>query len=136
MTKIFIIHGIRGNPTLHWFPWLKEELEKLDHEVIIPHFPAPPEHNLDSWMRIFEPYMKDMQPDTIFVGHSIGCSFILSILEKLETQIKASFFVAGFLKELTKQEHIESNRTFLEKEYNWEKIRQNCPTFHLLQFRQ
>jgi len=43
MKKILLIYGAGGNPQENWFPWLKEELKKEGHAVMIPQFPNTPE---------------------------------------------------------------------------------------------
>ena len=110
MTNIFIIHGTYGSPQENWFPWLKKELEKLGYTVYVPHFPSPPNHSLTCWSNVFENYKEYLNKDSILIGHSIGCAFILGILER--SQVAATFFVAGFLKKLSIPEFIELNKTF------------------------
>lgn len=126
--KFFIIHGSLGNPNSQWFPWLKKELEKLGHEVIAPQFPVP-DQNLSKWMNTIKPYLDNSKnEEIIFVGHSIGPSFILSILENYKA--KAAFLVAGFYGGplgLAKYDTI--NKTFSDKEFNFEKIKENCKNF-------
>jgi len=128
--KIFIIHGSYGNPEENWFPWLKKELEKLNYKVIIPKFPTPENQSLKSWMEVFDSYLKDLDKDTILIGHSLGPAFILNILEKINRPIKASFTVAGFVGKLDNRKFGKINSTFTEKEFNWEKIKENCPVFY------
>ncbi len=52
--NVFIIHGAYGNPKENWFPWLKSELESLNHKVIIPEFSTPNEQNLLSGLIVFK----------------------------------------------------------------------------------
>lgn len=130
--KIFIIHGSYGNPKENWFPWLKEKLEKLDCRVFVPEFPTPENQNLENWMETFNDfYLSKVNEASIFVGHSLGPAFILSVLEKLKLvkPIKACFFVSGFLGKLNNPEFDEVNKTFIEKDFNWQKIKQNCEKF-------
>ena len=125
--KFFIIHGSYGNPNENWFPWLKERLEQLGHTVFIPKFPTPKNQTLESWMKVFEVHQIDKE--TVFIGHSLGPAFILSVLEQLNCKIKACYFVAPFLGLLNNKEFDDINRTFTTKEFDWEKIKENCEKF-------
>lgn len=131
MATIFIIHGTEGYPEENWFPWLKKELEKLGHKVFVPQFPTPEGQTLENWLKVMENYKEQINKDTILVGHSIGCAFIINFLEKINKQIKAAFLVAGFLKKLNKPEYIELNKTFVNKTFDWDKIKQNCKEFYV-----
>lgn len=129
-----IVHGVYGSPNENWFPWLKDELEKLGWQVFAPQFPTPEGHNLENWLKVFDGYKKYLDKNSIVVGHSMGVSFLLSVLEILDRPIKAAFFVAGFADFLGVDEEIDKlNTTFLDKHFNWEKIKQNCPEFYVFQ---
>jgi len=129
--KFFIIHGSYGNPNENWFPWLKIELEKSGHEVIMPTFPTPEGQSLETWMKVFDEYINQIDSETIFVGHSLGPAFILSVLEKIDIKVRACFFVAGWLTQLNNPDFDEINKTFLEKKFDWTKIKNNCEQFYL-----
>lgn len=130
MTNIFIIHGAYGNPEENWFPWLKSELEKLDCKVFVPKFPTPENQSLENWLKVFEPYKQYLDENTIVVGHSLGPGFLLNVLEKLDKQIKAAFFVAGFTG-LLNHEIDEINKSFIDREVDWQKIKNNCKQFYV-----
>jgi predicted alpha/beta hydrolase family esterase len=53
MKNAFIIHGSYGHPKENWFPWLKNELEKLNYKVFVPAFPTPQNQSLASWFKTF-----------------------------------------------------------------------------------
>ena len=132
--KIFIIHGTYGNPHENWFQWLKENLESEGHTVFVPEFPTPKNQNLERWMEIFNDfYLSKVDEDTLFVGHSLAPVFILSILEKISPPkpLKASFFISGFLEKLGNSEFDNLNKTFTTKNFNWDKIKQNCNEFYI-----
>lgn len=131
MTKIFIIHGTLGNPQENWFPWLKQKLEELNQEVIAPEFPTPSNQSLENWNKIFSEYENQIDEDTIFVGHSLAPAFLLSVLERINITIKGSFFVSGFLKLLGIEPFDSLNKSFLNKTFNWQKIKQNCNQFFI-----
>jgi uncharacterized protein len=129
MTKIFIVHGALGNPEENWFPWLKQKLEALNYNVIVPKFPTPENQSLENWNKIFAEYENQIDENTIFVGHSLAPAFLLSVLERINTTIKCSFFISGFLKLLGDEKFDSINKTFVDKPFDWEKIKQNCKQF-------
>ena len=131
MIKVFLIHGAYGNPEENWFPWLKRELEIQGIKVTIPRFPTPANQTLSIWRKALSKYEKDLDKETIFVAHSLGPSFVLDILERSEIKIKASFFVSGFVGLLGNPKFDEINKTFVDKDFDWQKIRKTCSSFFL-----
>jgi len=69
-----------------------------------------------------------LNKNTIVVGHSLGVSFLLSVLEKLNTPINAAFFISGFTG-LLNHSIDEINKSFVNRSFDWQKIKQNCPEF-------
>ncbi len=130
MANIFLIHGSFGYPNENWFPWLKSELEKLDCRVFVPQFPIPPAQSLESWLKTFEDYRQYINKDTVFIGHSLGPAFILSVLEKIDQPIKAVFFISGFLGKIDNPLFDRANESFMKK-FDWQKIKNNCGAFYL-----
>ena len=126
--NFFIIHGVYANPEDNWFPWLKKQLESMNHEVIVPKFPTPLDQSLESWNRVFSNYESKINEETVLIGHSLGVAFILNYLEKTNKKIKAAILVAGFHKPLGIQ-YDEINKTFVDKQFNWEKIKNSCGKF-------
>lgn len=92
MKNAFIIHGTEGYPEENWFPWLKQELEKLNYTVFVPQFPSPPvvPAKINEWFDVLKNYEQYINEETIIIGHSLGGIFTLRILEKLEKPIKAA----------------------------------------------
>ena len=129
--KVFIIHGAYGHPKGNWFPWLRKELEKKEVEVYVPKFPTPEGQILDNWFKVFDEYMNIIDENTIMVGHSLGAAFILNILGRIEREIKAAFLVAPFVGLLGNPTFDTINKTFTDREFNWEKIRSNCKRFYV-----
>ncbi|MBU1151526.1 alpha/beta hydrolase [Patescibacteria group bacterium] len=124
MSRFFIIHGVGGHPGENWFPWLKSELEKQGEEVIIPQFPTPKNQTLDNWLKVMENY--EITPDSTLIGHSLGVPFVLNLIEK--HPVKSAYLVAGFYG-IAGNEFDESMKTFAQRDFDWEKIRQNCKDF-------
>ena len=38
--RLFVIHGYDANPQKHWFPWLKNKMEKKEYEVNVLEMPT------------------------------------------------------------------------------------------------
>jgi predicted alpha/beta hydrolase family esterase len=93
---VVIIHGSYGYPERNWFPWLKQEIEKLGHNAIVPKFPTPDGQDFKNWKDTFYSEVSCLDDHAILVGHSTGAGFILSLLNEADTvPIKAAFLVAG-----------------------------------------
>ncbi len=131
MVNIFIIHGAYGNPEENWIPWLKSKLEKIGCRVFAPKFPTPENQCLDNWIKVFEDYKQYLDEESIVIGHSLGPAFILSALESIDRKIKAAFFISGFISFLNNPDFDIINKTFVDKKFNWQKIRQNCKNFYI-----
>lgn len=127
----FIIHGIWGKPGDNWFPWLKEQLSKKGIVSYVPQFPAPPNHNLDSWLSVFQNYLQFVGQNTIMVGHSMAPAFLLSVLERITSPVAACFLVAPFIEPVGVEEVDKENRSFLRQDFDWHKIRRNSRAFYL-----
>jgi len=126
--NFIIIHGIYGHPEENWFPWLKKQLESMSYEAIVPKFPTPIDQSLESWLRVFSNYEDKINEETVLIGHSLGAAFILNYLERTNKKIKAAILAAGYHKVLENQ-FKELNKTFVDKEFNWEKIKSSCGRF-------
>ena len=122
--KIVIIHGAYGNPNENWFPWLKNELEKLGQEVFVPKFPTPENQTPENWCKVLQkdcPW--EFGSDTILVGHSLGATYILNILNRERAEsVKASFLVAGFTGDLGDPQFDNINHDFTHQDFDWDLI--------------
>ena len=128
MTNVIIIHGTGGHPEENWFPWLKKELEKRGGQVFVPQFPNPQTPGLQAWLKEFEKYGAHFTSDTILIGHSLGGAFALRVLEKSKTKIRLACIIAAPIGVLPIK-YYQSDKPFIEKPFDWEKIRKNCGGF-------
>lgn len=130
--KFIILHGAYGNPDENWFRWLKQELKIRGHAAYTPKMPTPEGQDLENWKSHFRQYEALIDQNTVLIGHSMAPAFILSILEEINTQVRACFFVSGFQAMLENELFDKINKTFMEKEFDWQKIKQNCQKFYLI----
>lgn len=131
--NIFIIHGAYGSPKENWIPWLRNELEQRGHSVVVPSFPTPEGQNYENWMSVIQPQIENFNNETMLIGHSVGATFALCILEKLDMQIKKTVLVSGFVGLFEDKYADETfdriNKTIAEREFDWPLIRQSSKQF-------
>ncbi len=78
--------------TLDWFPWVKSELEKRGVKTVIPPMPHP-------WNPVYHEYKIEFEKlpvgqDTVLVGHSRGCMFLVRWLGETKRSVKKLVMVA------------------------------------------
>jgi len=96
--RVFIIHGWGGNPEEGWFPWLKSKLEEKGFVVSVPEMPDTENPRIEPWVNYLEEIVGEVDEQTFFVGHSIGCQTIMRFLETLPEgkRVGGAVFVAGW----------------------------------------
>lgn len=94
MTNVFLIHGYNGIPQI--FEWLKEELTKLNYNIIMPKFPPRELINYEDWKEILDKYKTSIKKDSLIICHSIGNEFIIKYLTENKLPIDLYISLAGF----------------------------------------
>ncbi len=146
--KFVIFHGAFGSPESNWFPELKEKLEALGQEVIVPKFPVEDWEDvnkkdkeyisniqtLDTWLKVFDNVYKTFKKNEklVFIGHSLGPLFILYVASKYNLMLDSGIFVSPFLIELPDWQFNSVNKTFYKKDWNWEKMQKLIPLSYVL----
>ncbi|MDA1169481.1 MAG: alpha/beta hydrolase [bacterium] len=82
--RVFIIHGWGGNPNEHWLPCLKIELKQRGFVVMVPQMPNTNTPVVAQWVGHLSELVGELDAQTYFVGHSVGCQTILRYLEKAD----------------------------------------------------
>ena len=126
MKKAYLIHRWEGNPENCWFPWLKKELEAKGFAVVVPAMPNTDEPRIEEWVGHLKEIVKDVDEETYFIGHSIGCQAIMRFLETLENvKVGGLVFVAGFfnLPNLETQEEKDIAKPWIENPIDTDKIK-------------
>ncbi|MEK7218222.1 MAG: alpha/beta fold hydrolase [Patescibacteria group bacterium] len=127
MSTVFIFHGYGGYPEKNWFPWLKIQLEQDGHSVCVPAMPDPEHPDLKRWFADF-PVSHLADPECMIIGHSLGATFALRLLERLDHPIAATFLVAPVPGPLG-NDLDPILATFIDHPFAWNVIRRNCPRF-------
>jgi len=121
MKKVIIVHGYGGDPNKNWFPWLKQELEKKEVQVIIPQMPNAESPQLSEWLPFLDSIVGNPDENTILIGHSLGCITILRYLETLreDQKIGKVILVSGFAEPI----HYTELNNFFETELDFVRIK-------------
>ena len=101
--KCIIIHGCPSNAKKamnpetrtydkHWIPWTKKQLLVHNIETETPLMPSPWQPDYEKFKRTFEKYAID--ENTILIGHSCGCAFLVRWLGETKKKIFKLILVA------------------------------------------
>ncbi len=76
----------------HWMPWAREELKKRGIKTETPLMPAP-------WAPVYEAFKEkfetlEVNENTVLVGHSCGCAFLVRWLADSKRQVGKLILVA------------------------------------------
>jgi len=128
MKRVFIIHRWDGNPESDWYPWLKQELEKKGFQVFIPQMPNATKPEIEKWVSKIKNEVRNLDAETYFIGHSIGCQAIMRYVEKekYNDKIGIVIFVAGWFKldNLENEEVKKIANPWLKTPFNFNAIKQ------------
>jgi predicted alpha/beta hydrolase family esterase len=129
MDKAFIFHGTGAGKYDHWFPEIARKLEAEGVEVARPEFPTPEDQNLENWLEVLDEQDLEIDQDTVLIGHSTGAVFILDILDERDIEVEAAFLISGFTGKLHDERFDPLNKTFAEKVFDFEKIKNSAEEF-------
>lgn len=118
-----LIHGIGGHAGIHWQQWLKDQLEKQDHIVLMPEMPDGEHPDRAVWLQTVKETVRSIpNNDLVIVGHSLGVTTALDFIEQLMEPIHGLVSVSGFATDYS----AELNSYFLKiKSVDFAKVRQN-----------
>ncbi|KKS46684.1 MAG: hypothetical protein UV09_C0014G0004 [Candidatus Gottesmanbacteria bacterium GW2011_GWA2_42_18] len=99
-TNCIIVHGCPSDSSeertkeyaKHWMPWIRKELTSRGIKTEIPLMPEPWQPDYKAFKTEFEKYI--VTPNTILIGHSCGCAFLVRWLGETKQRIKKLILVA------------------------------------------
>lgn len=102
MNTVYIIHGFQASPSNHWFPWLKQQLNRRRVNAHVLTMPHPSDPKLNEWVAHLQARVKTPTPNTYFVAHSLGCIMLLYYLatQPLSQPFGGMVLVSGFYEPL------------------------------------
>ncbi|MBI2673473.1 alpha/beta hydrolase [Candidatus Woesearchaeota archaeon] len=111
-----VIHGCPSNVEKtrtydkHWIPWIKKELIARGIETKTPLMPTPWKPDYEKFKKEFEKY--EVNENTILIGHSCGCAFLVRWLGETKKKIFKLILVAPW-------KIPDKNDEFRKKFYNY-----------------
>lgn len=126
MHTYVIIHGTKGTPDGNWFPWLAQELAKRGNRVVVPRMPTPDGQSLAAWLTAFTQHVDPIDANTTLIGHSLGATFLLRLLECRNSAVRRSVFIAGLIDMIGIPEFDALNSSFIKEAYDWTTIKKNA----------
>lgn len=131
--RVIIIHRWGGKPSDDWYPWLKWELEKAGHEILVPEMPNTEAPVIREWLDKLKEVVGKPDENTILIGHSIGCQTIIRFLETPRSNEKAGevLLVAPWihLVNLEDQESEMIAKPWTETPIDWEKAKKRASKY-------
>ncbi len=129
MKKVIIVHGCPSNIEKaqdektrtydkHWIPWLKKNLEEKGFDVEVPLMPKPWAPDYIKFKKVFDKL--NIDENSIFVGHSCGCAFLVRWLGYTKKKINKLILVAPWKipDEAKHKESFELKKEFYNYEIN------------------
>lgn len=149
--KFILFHGAFSSPEENWFPQLKEKLEALEQEVIVPRFPVEnwneftksgpgtiaSKQTLDKWLDTFRSEILPLfkKSDKLcFVGHSLGCVFILHAVLKFNLRLDSAIFVSPFMDRLNSEiwQFDAANSSFYKTDFDFDRLKKLISVSYVL----
>lgn len=132
MKTVYIFHDAFNDQFSDWYPWMKTELEKLGYVTFVPSFPTPAAQTYESWKAVIKNFIETFDEETLFIGHGIGGTFALRLIEELSQKIKGVVLVASYAEPIGHVGYDRINQTFVEHDFSWQKIKNNCYTIAVI----
>lgn len=82
MPDIVLFHGYAETPDAIWFPHVRETFEPLGCRVHYETLPNPLAPDYRAWLAAALPLTQTWGSDTVIVGHSLGGTFAMRLLEQ------------------------------------------------------
>ena len=128
MNKVYIVHCWDGTKDDGWYPWLDKELTNENTTVYRFDMPNTENPKIEEWVPFLDSMVKDLDSNTYFVGHSIGCQTILRFLQSRDiTNIGGILLVAPWLdllpEAINEPESYETAKSWLTTPIDFEKVK-------------
>jgi len=100
MKRVIIVHGWNGSKFAPMLHWLHTQLTSRGYEVHAPEIPGSEYPKIDIWVKTIAHVVGNLDRNTLFIGHSLGCQAILRTLQTFAFDENAGgmVFIAPWIK--------------------------------------
>ena len=135
MNKVYIVHCWDGTKDDGWYPWIDKKLSENGNKVYRFNMPDTANPKIDEWVNYLDSQVDNLDENTFFIGHSIGCQTIMRYLETKDiTRIGGILFVAPWLELLPEavsdEESFNTAKPWLTEKIDFEKIKKFTNNIH------
>ena len=135
MNKVYIVHCWDGTKDDGWYPWIDKKLSENGNQVFRFNMPDTANPKIDEWVNYLDSQVDNLDENTFFIGHSIGCQTIMRYLETKDiTRIGGILFVAPWLELLPEavsdEESFNTAKPWLTEKIDFEKIKKFTNNIH------
>lgn len=132
MKNALILHGAGNDSSGNWFPWLKQELEKIGFKVWVPDLPNSDQPIQKDWLEAVSGW--ELNRESVLIGHSSGATLILRILERLpdNVEVNKAILVAGPLDKGSVEKFWPFKEDICKGRFDWKKIKTSAKEFILI----
>ncbi len=127
--NVILLHGWEGTGKSNWFPEITDYLKKNGIDVYHPDFPNTNHPKYAEWKEFFQKEIQPkLQPNSIVVGHSLGCGFLQKYLSEENIKIGEIVFVAPTVGDCG----VDEIKDFFTEEFNYEKIKNSADNIFII----
>ena len=128
MNKIYLVHCWEGTKDDGWYPWIDKKISNENNKVIRFNMPNTENPKIEEWIPELNNQVENIDENTYFIGHSIGCQTILRYLETTDVdKIGGILFVAPWLdllpEAIADEESYNTAQPWLNTSINFDKIK-------------
>lgn len=128
MKKIYLVHCWGGTSNDGWYPWIDRSLSNTNTKVIRFDMPNTSKPVINEWLDKLDSVIDNLDENTYFIGHSIGCQTIMRYLETKEiTKIGGILFIAPwfdlFKKAVEDEESYNTAYHWINNKIDLEKVK-------------
>ena len=95
-------------------------------QAAVPALSTPEYQSLENWKRALAEQVPAYAEADLLIGHSLGGTFILRLLESDLIKRKQVILVSTLIDEINNEEYDSLNKSFIDTSFQWNKIKENC----------